>query len=40
MAKDLKSVIERNMETLVSDAIGAASLVIMLVIGLSFTGQL
>lgn len=40
MAKDLKSVIERNAETLVSDAIGAASLVIMLVIGLSLTGLL
>lgn len=38
MAKDIKSVIERSAETLISDAIGAASLVVMLVIGLSLTG--
>ena len=40
MAKDFKSVIERSSETLVSDAIGAASLVFMLVIGLSLPGLL
>jgi hypothetical protein len=38
MAKDIKSVIERSAETLISDAIGAASLIVMLVIGLSLTG--
>lgn len=35
MAKDLESAIKRSSETLMSDAIGAASLVFMLVIGLS-----
>ena len=35
MAKTFNLLIERNAGTLMSDAIGAASLVIMLVIGLS-----
>ncbi len=39
MAKDLKAVIERSSATLLSDAIGAASLVVMLVIGLSLSGS-
>ena len=38
MARDIKSVIERSAETLISDAIGAACLMVMLVIGLSLTG--
>ena len=38
MAKDIRSVIERSAETLISDAIGAACLMVMLVIGLSLTG--
>lgn len=38
MAKEIRSVIERSSKTLISDAIGAASLVVMLVIGLSLPG--
>lgn len=40
MAKDLKSAIERSSETLIADAIGAASLVVMLVVGLSLPSLL
>ncbi|SHE53326.1 hypothetical protein SAMN05444339_101643 [Loktanella atrilutea] len=35
MAKDIKTAIHRSRETLLADAIGAASLVVMLFVGLS-----
>jgi hypothetical protein len=38
MAKDIRAMIERSRDTLVSDAIGALSLVVMLVAGLSLPG--
>jgi hypothetical protein len=38
MAKDIRTMIERSRDTLVSDAIGALSLVVMLVAGLSLPG--
>ena len=34
MTKELRSVLERTRETLIADTIGAAALVVMLVVGL------
>jgi hypothetical protein len=38
MANDIKSVIERSGETLLADALGAVSLLVMLFVGLSLPG--
>ncbi len=38
MAREIRTMIERSRDTLVSDAIGALSLVVMLVAGLSLPG--
>ncbi len=38
MAQEIRTVIERSRDTLVSDAIGVLSLVVMLVAGLSLPG--
>lgn len=38
MAMEIKAVIERSRKTLISDAVGAVSLVVMLVAGLSLPG--
>ena len=38
MAKDIKNVISRSDLTLVSDALGAVSLVVILFVGLSLPG--
>jgi hypothetical protein len=38
MAKDIRTMIERSRDTLISDALGAVSLVVMLVAGLSLPG--
>ncbi len=35
MAKDIQTAIRRSADTLISDALGAASLVVMLVVSLS-----
>ena len=40
MAKEIRDVIARSSDTIVSDAIGAAALVVMLVVGLSLPGLL
>ncbi|WP_302849709.1 hypothetical protein [Octadecabacter sp. SW4] len=38
MAKEIKNVIARSQDTLISDAIGALSLVVILFVGLSLPG--
>ncbi len=38
MALEIKAVLERSRSTLVSDALGAVSLIVMLVAGLSLPG--
>ncbi len=38
MARDLKHAIDRSRDTLVGDAIGAVSLLVLLVFGLSLPG--
>lgn len=40
MAKDIKTAIHRSRETLLADAIGAASLVVMLFVGLSLPAMI
>ncbi len=39
MAKEIKSVIARSRDTIVADAIGAVSLVVILFVGLSLPGM-
>ena len=39
MTKDIKTVIARSSDTLIADAIGAASLLVMLFVGLSLPGM-
>jgi len=38
MLNDLKSVIDRNLPTLLSDALGVVALVVMLLVGLHLPG--
>ncbi len=38
MAKDIKTAIDRSRDTLLSDAFGAAALIVLLVAGLSLPG--
>ena len=40
MAKDIKSAITRSRDTIIADAIGAASLLVMLFVGLSLPGMI
>ena len=40
MAKDIKTAIHRSRDTLLADAIGAASLVVMLFVGLSLPAMI
>jgi hypothetical protein len=39
MAQDIKSIIARSRDTIVSDALGVAALVVMLFVGLSLPGM-
>ena len=40
MAKDIQTVIHRSRDTIIADAIGAASLIVMLFAGLSLPGMI
>lgn len=39
MAKEIKTVITRSSDTIVADALGVASLIVMLFVGLSLPGM-
>ncbi|WP_368188037.1 hypothetical protein [Aestuariibius sp. HNIBRBA575] len=38
MAKEIKSIIARSQDTIISDALGVLSLIVMLFVGLSLPG--